>query len=80
MAGPIGCVVAVTYRCNARCAVCDIWKSPSDPAAELAPEDYAWLPDSLRSVNISGGEPFLRDDLPGVVSFVARACPKARIV
>lgn len=80
MAGPVGCVVAVTYRCNARCTVCDIWKMESRTAEELAPSDYAWLPRSLRSVNISGGEPFLRNDLAEIVSVVEKACPKARVV
>ncbi|MFH1864460.1 MAG: radical SAM protein [Candidatus Eisenbacteria bacterium] len=80
MAGPVGCVVAVTYRCNARCTVCDIWKSDSKAGDELAPSDYAWLPRSLRSVNVSGGEPFLRDDLVEVVSVIEKSCPRARVV
>ena len=80
MRGPLGCVVAVTYRCNARCAVCDIWKSESDPEKELSPEDYAWLPGTLRSVNLSGGEPFLRDDLPAIADQVLASCPRARVV
>ncbi len=80
MAGPVGSVVAVTYRCDARCTVCDIWKMKTDAADELAPADYAWLPASLRSINVSGGEPFLRDDLVEVVSAMKSACPRARIV
>jgi MoaA/NifB/PqqE/SkfB family radical SAM enzyme len=73
-------VVAVTYRCNARCTVCDIWKKESRADEEIAPSDYAWLPRSLRSVNVSGGEPFLRDDLVEIVSAIERACPRARVV
>ena len=80
MPGPVACVLAVTYRCDARCRICDIWKRYVDPDDELSPEDYAWLPRTLRSVNLSGGEPFLRDDLPQIVEVVRRACPKARIV
>lgn len=80
MPGPIGCVAAVTYRCNARCGMCDIWKQTSDSEREMAPADYLWLPRSLRSVNLSGGEPFLREDLPEVAAHVARACPRARVV
>jgi MoaA/NifB/PqqE/SkfB family radical SAM enzyme len=80
MTGPTGCVVAVTYRCNARCEMCDIWKQPSDAERELSPSEYVWLPASLRSVNLSGGEPFLRDDLPEIARVVGRACPSARIV
>jgi len=80
MRGPLGCVAAVTYRCDARCIICDIWKEKPDPAAELRPEDYRWLPGSLRSVNLSGGEPFVRDDIVEVVEVVRETCPKARIV
>jgi MoaA/NifB/PqqE/SkfB family radical SAM enzyme len=80
MRGPIGCVAAVTYRCNARCTVCDIWKSDSRKDEELRPSDYLWLPASLRSVNVSGGEPYLRDDLVEIVEVMQRACPRARVV
>lgn len=80
MRGPVACVLAVTYRCDARCRICDIWKRYVDSDDELAPEDYAWLPRTLRSVNLSGGEPFVRSDLPEIVDVVRQACPKARIV
>jgi Fe-coproporphyrin III synthase len=80
MRGPVACVAAVTYRCNARCLMCDIWKRPGDARAELAAEDYRWLPASLRSINVSGGEPFLRDDLADVVRVMQKTCPRARIV
>lgn len=80
MGGPLGCVAAVTYRCNARCSVCDIWKTEVDTESEMAPADYRWLPASLRSVNVSGGEPFIREDLGEVVSAIREACPRARVV
>jgi len=80
MLGPMGCVAAVTYRCDARCEMCDIWKQRSDPERELRPSDYEWLPRSLRSVNLSGGEPFLREDLAEITGVVHRACPRARVV
>lgn len=80
MTGPAGCVVAVTYRCNARCEVCDIWRLTPDPEEELKAIDYEWLPKSLRTVNVSGGEPFVRDDLVDVVEVIRRTCPRARIV
>jgi MoaA/NifB/PqqE/SkfB family radical SAM enzyme len=80
MGGPVGCVAAVTYRCNARCAMCDIWRREPDRARELVPADYRWLPRSLRSVNLSGGEPFLRDDLAEIAAIVRASCPRARIV
>jgi Fe-coproporphyrin III synthase len=75
---PVDAVLAITYRCNARCAMCGIWKSP--PVAELPPATYAKLPASLRDVNLTGGEPFLRDDLPEIHAAVRSACPRARTV
>ncbi len=42
--------------------------------------EFAKLPSTLRDINISGGEPFLRPDLPEIIAVVVKACPKARIV
>ncbi|MFA6423819.1 MAG: radical SAM protein [Candidatus Magasanikbacteria bacterium] len=75
---PVDCVVALTYRCNSRCTMCDIWKIKDSP--ELMLSDLEKLPDSLRDVNLSGGEPFLRTDLPEIVATIKKTCPKARIV
>jgi MoaA/NifB/PqqE/SkfB family radical SAM enzyme len=75
---PVDAVLAVTYRCNAHCKMCGIWQSK--PEAELPPEEYARLPSSLRDVNLTGGEPFLRDDLPEIHAAVRSACPRARTV
>ncbi|MBN1824849.1 MAG: radical SAM protein [Candidatus Eisenbacteria bacterium] len=76
--GPIDVVLAVTYRCNARCIMCSIWKHPSTD--DLRPEEYRFLPDSLRYVNLSGGEPFLRDDLPEIVRVVKERVPRAKTI
>ncbi len=75
---PVDCVVALTYNCNARCTMCDIWKIKDSP--ELSLMDLAKLPDSLLDVNLSGGEPFLRKDLSEIVEVVKKTCPKARLV
>ena len=45
---------------------------------DSTPDDYAWLPTSLRSINVSGGEPFLRDDLVEIVARHARGVSRAR--
>jgi radical SAM protein with 4Fe4S-binding SPASM domain len=73
-------VLAVTYRCNSRCRICDVWRSTHNKKDEIPPEYYERLPSSLRNVNVSGGEPFLRDDLPEVIGAMGRKCPEARIV
>ena len=74
---PVDAVAAVTYRCNSRCIMCNIWQIKDFP--EIPAEDYLKLPDSLKNINISGGEPFLRNDLLEIVKNIKKACPKADI-
>jgi len=78
LAGPTHAIVAVTNRCNARCRMCDIWKK--GPGPELRPEDYSRLPASLREINVTGGEPLLRQDLAAVIAAMKARCPGVRIV
>ena len=75
---PVDCVLAVTYRCNSRCTMCDIWKLKDTPELEL--EQYKKLPPTLCDINVSGGEPFLRQDIIELVRTLHKTCPRARIV
>ncbi|MFH0815179.1 MAG: radical SAM protein [Candidatus Falkowbacteria bacterium] len=75
---PVDAVVAVTYRCNSRCTMCGIWKIKDFP--EMPAVTYKRLPTSLRDINISGGEPFLRSDLVEIIEEIRRAAPRARLV
>lgn len=75
---PIDCVLALTYNCNSRCTMCDIWKIKDSP--ELKPEVFLNLPASLRDINLSGGEPFLHPDLLKIVKNIQQAVPRARLV
>ncbi len=75
---PVDALLAVTYRCNARCVMCNIWRMPAQN--ELSPEEWSNVPSTLRDINISGGEPFLRDDLPKLVAVFRKRCPRARII
>ena len=27
---PLSIVISVSYRCNSRCATCDVWRKPND--------------------------------------------------
>ena len=60
-------LIAVTYRCNAHCVMCNTWCHPSRPADEITAADLRSLP-SLEFANVTGGEPFMRDDLADLVS------------
>jgi radical SAM protein with 4Fe4S-binding SPASM domain len=58
--------------------MCNIWQL--SPGEEMRPEEYRRLPRTLRDVNITGGEPFLRDDLVEIVGTIHEWCRNPRIV
>lgn len=58
--------VIVTYRCNAKCSMCNRYKVPSKPEEEISLETIAKLPE-MYFTNITGGEPFIRDDIKDIV-------------
>lgn len=58
--------IIVTYRCNARCTMCNRYKAPSKPAEELSLDTIKKLP-PMYFTNITGGEPFIRSDLKDIV-------------
>ena len=58
--------VIVTYRCNARCSMCNRYKAPSKPDEEISIETIKKLP-KMYFTNITGGEPFIRTDLKDIV-------------
>lgn len=70
---PFKCSFAITYRCNMRCKMCNIWKKQE--REELGMEEiesffekapyFSW-------VGITGGEPFLRDDIVDMVGAIVR--------
>lgn len=58
--------IIITYRCNAKCNMCDCFKDPSDPKEELTLELIKKLP-QMAFTNITGGEPFIRKDICEIV-------------
>lgn len=63
--------VIVTYRCNARCGMCSRYKAPSNPEEEITLDTIRKLP-KMYFTNITGGEPFIRQDLPEIVEELYR--------
>lgn len=57
----------VTYRCNAKCYMCNTWQHPSRKEEEYSPGLVDKLPTGLDFINITGGEPFLRSDIEEIV-------------
>ncbi|MDR1980926.1 MAG: radical SAM protein [Tannerellaceae bacterium] len=68
--------IITTFRCNAKCNMCNIWKYPTLPSEEIDPKYYAKLPDGLR-INITGGEPTLRKDIDEIFRILY---PKASLL
>jgi MoaA/NifB/PqqE/SkfB family radical SAM enzyme len=68
---PINLTVSVTYSCPSRCKTCDIWKKKVD---NLTTDEYAKVFRSLGHspmwVTVSGGDQFLRADLPEVFRLI----------
>lgn len=60
------CII-VTYRCNAKCHMCNTWQHPTEAGKEITPDIVDKLPKGLKFINITGGEPFLRTDLEEIV-------------
>lgn len=70
---PSWCTWLVLYRCNARCPMCDSWRLR--PGSELSPMDADRIFKKigpLQVVRLTGGEPFLREDLPELAEIVMR--------
>jgi MoaA/NifB/PqqE/SkfB family radical SAM enzyme len=64
----------ITRRCVARCIMCNIWKAP-DARNELSCDQWLGLLDDplfgrLSELDVTGGEPFLREDLPDLIGGV----------
>lgn len=62
---PLNAMIALTSRCNSRCAYCDIW---SHRSTEMSTEELLNLIDALadrgtRRVGLWGGEPLVRADI-----------------
>lgn len=49
-----------------RCKMCNIWKYPTAASEEIRAEHLRTLP-KLKFINLTGGEPFVREDLPEIV-------------
>ncbi len=59
--------LASTYLCNLRCKYCDIWKKKDHEMIDIS--HYTKIP-HMKSVNITGGEPFLRKNIVGLIKIL----------
>ena len=63
---PTDASIILTYRCPMRCQMCNIWKYPTNRSEEIQAKDLTSLP-KLKFINLTGGEPFIREDLDTIV-------------
>ncbi|MDD4894455.1 MAG: radical SAM protein [Candidatus Omnitrophica bacterium] len=72
-------VFFISFRCNLRCAMCYAWVKQKQ-IKELSIEEIAKIFDdkllinNLEIINITGGEPTLRDDLGQIVKIILQKC------
>jgi MoaA/NifB/PqqE/SkfB family radical SAM enzyme len=57
--------------------MCNIWKNPTKEENEITPDVIEKLPNNLGRVNLTGGEPMLRDDIEDIIAIL---CKKAKLV
>jgi len=65
--------VELTYRCNARCGYCYVAREPARPEMPLEKARYVFdkLHDAgVLNLVVTGGEPFIRDDILRIVGHV----------
>jgi MoaA/NifB/PqqE/SkfB family radical SAM enzyme len=69
---PVAVSLELTHDCIAKCIMCNIWRIP-DETSNLPTKDWLHLLSSdlfsdLKELDITGGEPFLRKDLPDLIA------------
>ena len=75
---PNTAIIAITNRCNSRCSFCNIWKIKSGIDLDTSLIDF--LPSSLKRIDITGGEPFLHEDIVAIVErLISKNCEKISI-
>src|SRR4030043_2275910 len=68
---PVYCLFEITNRVNIRCRMCSLWKR-GDKQKELSFAQIEKIVKNLEKlgvfmVSITGGEPFMRDDLADII-------------
>ncbi len=73
----LSCLWELTYRCTARCRICQYWKRQCEEEEELSLAQIKTGLDRIfdygcRLVNFTGGEPTLRMDLEKIVAYASK--------
>ena len=77
---PMSLTVSVTFKCNSQCKTCKIYQRQAEHMSVAEYEKiFSSLVHSPRWITISGGEPFLREDLPEICATIYSQCRPAVI-
>jgi MoaA/NifB/PqqE/SkfB family radical SAM enzyme len=69
----------VTWRCNSRCQMCNLWQHKDSPFLSLEQIEHIFSQNDfsfVRSLTLTGGEPVLRPDLPQLLETVLKHTPR----
>jgi MoaA/NifB/PqqE/SkfB family radical SAM enzyme len=75
---PTFLLMSVTEKCNCRCSMCNIWQKKNVVDIDLKTykkffSDNLW--EDLAILSLTGGEPFLRNDLKDLILLAVKKCP-----
>ena len=63
--------IIVTYKCNSKCCMCYVWKRKETIKMEIKSDIYQKLP-QIDTINITGGEPFLHNNLEEIIQILEK--------
>lgn len=75
---PTDMCIITTYRCPMQCSMCNIWEHPTNRSEEITPDEIRRLP-NVKFINLTGGEPFIREDLEEIVEICFTKAPRVVI-
>ena len=75
---PQSATIAVTYNCDSRCKMCNIWKQGA--GKNLPDKAFKNLDGDLKYINLSGGEAFLSPDLPEMIRDLRLRHPNSELI
>jgi len=81
MLAPREMMFPISYRCNARCVMCNIWKLPKKKELSLRQIEQLFADNLFRGIqviNITGGEPTLREDITQITGVLIDAMPELK--
>ncbi len=76
-------VLPVTYRCNAKCAMCSLGRENREVISHAVIDEIIKgreILDELKVINVTGGEPFLLKNLPELVCSLAANLPSLETI